>query len=230
MNVTNRLLDALPHLHQSALLSDGQLIELVSGTVLAESGQTMRYVYFPTASFISLIAPLGGSAGLEVGMVGDEGMLGTGLILGVSVSPLRALVQGAGPAWRIAGDDFVRTLKHSPPLQDVLNRYLYVVLAQLAQTAACTRFHVVEARLARWLLMTQDRAHSEHLHVTQEFLAYMLGVRRVGITKAAMALQLKALIHYHRGEITILDRPGLEAASCPCYQADLASYAQVWVG
>ena len=223
----NRLLAALPCADRQRMLAGCETVELVFAERLTEPGELIGYVYFPTESYISLVKPTRNGASLEVGLVGNEGMLGTSLLLGMAVSPLLALVQGEGASLRMHAQQFCDELSLSAPLQTLLKRYVYVVMGQLAQTAACTRFHVVEARLARWLLMTQDRAHKNHIHATHEFLAYMLGVRRVGVTKAASSLQKQRLISYSRGNIAILDRTGLETAACSCYQADKTSYAQV---
>jgi len=174
--------------------------------------------------FISIVVSVGESSQLEVGLVGDEGMLGLPLLLGVDTSPLRALVQGPGSAWRIGAEAFSRELERIPAFRIELLRYLQACYLKLAQAAACTRFHVVEERLARWLLMTQDRAHGEAFHMTHQFLAELLGVRRVGITKAASAMQERGLIEYHRGQIHILDRAGLKRASCSCYQSERDIY------
>ena len=159
-----------------------------------------------------------------MGLIGNEGMLGATLVLGVEVAPMRAVVQGAGAAWRMNPRDSRRNCT-TPALRRTIHRYLYVLLTQFAQSAACTHFHEIEPRLARWLLMTHDRAHADHFYLTHEVLAAMLGVRRSSITIAAGALQQRGLIRYVRGDISILDRPGLEAAACGCYDALIADYA-----
>jgi CRP-like cAMP-binding protein len=220
----NRLLQALPRRESQRLLAACEKVELRFGEVLYEPNAVIRHVYFPTESFISLMIPVDRTANLEVGLIGNEGMLGVPLILGVEVSRLRALVQGAGPAWRLKAVQFARLLDRSLTLRRALHRYLQVRMTQLAQAAACTRFHVLEERLARWLLMTQDRAHMDEFHVTHQFLAYMLGVRRVGVTRAANSLQKRKLIRYQHGEVKILDRAGMESAACGCYQADRQTY------
>lgn len=215
----NRLLAALPQTEQRRLLAQGEFVDLEAEAVLHEAGAVQRHVFFPTSSFISQVTPLDACAGLEVTLVGNEGMVGDSILLDVSVSPLRHLVQGSGSALRIPAAGFRRELDRSPALRRRLHRYAYVKLHQIAQTAACIRYHVVEARLARWLLMRHDRAPSEQFHATHEFLAYVLGVRRVGITQAATSLQKQGLIGYSRGDITILDRRRLEQRSCGCYFA-----------
>ncbi|WP_416139635.1 Crp/Fnr family transcriptional regulator [Halomonas sp. HK25] len=225
--MTNRLIDRFPHQERKAFLADCETIDLVFGEVITEHGSRILYVHFPLDSFVSQIANLSDREQLEVAMVGSEGMLGTPLIMGVDESPWLALVQGAGPALRMPAVVFGRHLVQSPALQTLLKRYLYVVMHQLSGLAACTHYHQVEARLARWLLMTQDRAHSDQMHLTHELLAMMLGVRRAGITLAAMALQARRLISYHRGAITIVDRAGLIEVSCGCYLADRSLYRRV---
>jgi len=195
---------------------------------MSEAGERIRHAYFPIEGFISLITPAQGRGQLEIGLVGCEGMLGVPLLLGVNVSPLRAMVQGTGRAWRVDAVTLKQELATNAVVRTSLNRHLYVFLAQLMQTATCTRFHLIEARLARWLLMTRDRAHSNQFHLTHEFLAVMLGVRRVGVTRAASALQQRRLIRYHRGDISVLDVRGLERAACACYAIDNQIYSRIF--
>jgi CRP-like cAMP-binding protein len=223
----NRLLQALPDIDRRRLLGGCETVVVAFGDVLYAPPQELAHAYFPIDSFISLIMPIDASSSLEVGLVGNEGMFGIPLALGVRVSAMRAVVQGAGSTLRIDGASLRRELARTPALRRCIERYVSVHVTQLAQTAGCTRFHLVEARLARWLLMTQDRAQASSFHATQEFLALMLGVRRVGVTKAASALQERDLIRYSRGNMTVIDRRGLKAASCGCYKADRTSYARI---
>jgi CRP-like cAMP-binding protein len=205
---TNRLLTGLPEPDRRRLLADCEQVTLRRDDLLCQAGARLRHVYFPTGCLISLVTPLASCAGLEVALIGSEGMDGVALLLGVPSSPLNHLVHGSGDAWRIGAPEFRRALRRSPALRRRLNAYAYVKMQQIAQTAACTRYHLVEQRLARWLLTTRDRTRSNRLHATHELLGYMLGVRRVGITKAATSLQNRGLIRYSRGNVTVLDRRG----------------------
>ena len=225
--IDNRLLASLPASDRQRLLGSCQTVDLELSEILNLPGRQITHVYFPLDSFISLITAVDDENRLEVGMVGNEGMLGVPLVLGESDSALLAQVQGGGPALRMTAGQFSDELGQSPALKRCLRRYVHVLMAQLAQSVACVRFHLVEARLARWLLMSHDRAHADEFHVTQLVLSHMLGVRRVGITNAAGALQSRRLIRYHRGRPAIVDRSGLEAAACSCYRIDQDTYRTV---
>lgn len=216
--IANSLLAALPRQDYQGLLAELEPVTLTYGETLYQPGERIGHVYFPGDAQVSLLVVVRGGKALEVGLVGREGMVGMPLAMGVDDSPVRALVQGTGTALRMEAGSFRDALAACPPLQRELYRYAYAKLAQARQTAACNRFHAVPARLACWLLMTHDRVRSDHFHLTHEFLAGMLGVRRSGVTNAATDLQRRKLISYHRGDITILNRKGLAAASCPCYE------------
>ena len=212
------MLAALPRKQYQRLLTGLESVALTFGEVLHEPGERIQHVYFPSDSLVSLLTVVEGHLALEVGMVGSEGMVGVPLYLGTNVSPVRALVQGAGAAMRMKSARFSEEIRKSPQLQRELSRYTRALMAQITQTAACNRFHVVEARLARWLLMTRDRVRTDEFRLTHAFLGHMLGVRRVGVTTAARALQKRKLIAYSRGKISILDHRRLERAACSCYK------------
>jgi len=215
--VSNSLLAALPRGKSRALQTGIEQVTLNFGDVLLQPGEPITHVFFPDNSLVSLLTEEGKRA-VEVGLVGNEGMVGIPLALGVDVSPVRAVVQGTGTALRMKKSRFLRELRSHPALQTRLLRYSHALMSQVTQISACNRLHHVEARLARWLLMTRDRLRSNQIELTHEFLGHMLGVRRVGITQAAGELQRRKLITYSRGHIKILDAKGLEAASCRCYQ------------
>ncbi len=225
--LANRLIEGMPRPDRENLLAACDQIEPELGEVLCEGEGRIRHVYFPTGCFASLTIPSDGDTHLEVGLVGDEGVIGLSLLLGVHIAPQRAVVQGTGTAWRMSAAPFCREVERSVALRRRLSGYLYVMLRQLAQTAVCTHFHVMEARLARWLLMTGDRAHCEEFYITQEFISTMLGVRRAGVNRAAGILQDRKLIHYSRGHMTIVDRRGLQASACSCYAEANEIYARI---
>ena len=226
LRTVNRLIDRLTQGEGDGLLEHSEPVELTFGEVLCEPRQTIPFVYFPLNAFISLVDTAGTHTPLEMGLIGNEGMLGATLVLGTDEAQLRAIVQGEGTALRLTVPQLRYQLNTSPSLLRALQRYLYVMTIQLARSVTCIHFHEVEPRLARWLLMTHDRAHADHFYLTHEYLAGMLGVRRSGVTVAAGALQRRSLIRYARGDISIVDRKGLEAASCECYEAALETYRQ----
>lgn len=223
----NRLLHGLPVSEQAELAGDMHTVELGFAWILYEPGQRIEQVYFPLDSFISLVAAFDADARVEVGIVGNEGMLGVGLVLGVRQAGLQAVVQGQGQSLCMPAAAFERHLAHSPKLTRHMLHYAAVLMEQAARIAVCNGFHLTEQRLARWLLMSLDRSGGDSIHLTQRFLAYMMGVRRVSISAAAGALQKKRIIDYSRGIIHVLDRPALAHAACSCYVADLKTYERL---
>ncbi|MDX2423048.1 MAG: Crp/Fnr family transcriptional regulator [Amphritea sp.] len=216
--IRNMLIESLSISVRDKLLNRCSLIDWTFGEIVYEPYQVYENVYFPLSGFISLLTGVHDHQLLEMGLIGNEGMLGVNQVLGVNHVSMQSLVQGTGQALALPVDQFQRSLLDCPGLSSVLTRYTYVLMQQLAQAGVCLHFHDIEARMARWLLMTQDRSHGDRLYLTHAFLARMLGVRRSSVSIAAEALQEKHLIKYTRGNICILDRKGLEAASCECYQ------------
>ncbi len=213
----NSVLAALPPKDYRALLDGLEPVTLTYGTILYEPNERIEHVVFPIDCLVSLLARVEGRNAMEVGLVGREGMVGVSLALGIELSSVRALVQGTGTAMRMNAAHFHKVFRQCVPLQREVYRYIDAKLAMARQTVACNRFHPIEARLARWLLMTSDRLRSKEFLLTQAFLGDMLGVLRAAVNQAAGALQKRKLIGYSRGKIRILDRAGVEAVSCRCY-------------
>ena len=213
----NRLLAALPANEYARLLPKLKEISLIYTKILHEPKDIIHHVYFPNSGIISLLSVVGEHSLLEVGIVGNEGFIGVPIFLGVKKSNTRALVQGAGVALQMKTADFLAECNHGGALSRILQLYTHSLMTQISQSAACNRFHIIETRLARWLLMTSDRMESDNFQITQEFLSSMLGVRREGVNKSAKNIQRNGLISYSRGNLEILNRKGLEAIACSCY-------------
>jgi CRP-like cAMP-binding protein len=226
VSVPNRLLGALPRKDYQNLLPALEPVKLAFGEILFESHAQIRHVYFPNDCFVSMLTTVDADRAAEVGLIGSEGMIGIPTALGVAVSPFRAVVQGEGTAMRLKAADFLRNFSKSVVLKREVFLFTHLLMVQIAQTAACNRFHVVTQRMARWLLMTRDRVNSNEFRITQEFLALMLGVRRVGVSQAMSGLRQRKLIVYRRGTITILDHGGLAAVACACYRTVKDAYSQ----
>ena len=224
----NQILAALSRPSFRRMIEILEPVQLEYGQVIYEPLGPIEDVYFPIDCLVSLLTAVDDNRTLEVGMVGDEGMIGMPMALGIEVSAVRALVQGGGTALRMSAGHFRREFRDNVPLQRALFRYNHLLMAQISQTAACNRFHETTHRLARWLLMTRDRLHADEFVLTHEFLSHMLGVRRSGVSIAACALQEDALISYSRGKVKILNPARLEAAACSCYRTikDLQDLAQ----
>jgi CRP-like cAMP-binding protein len=220
----NKILAALPRKEFDSLSSKLRTVPLKLGENLYMPEQKIDYVYFVNSGVVSLLAALENGATVEAGVIGPEGMAGLSVVLGANSTPNQALIQSAGTAERMSNTDVVIEFRKGGKLRDLLLRYTYTLFTQVAQTAACNRLHSIEQRLARWLLLTQDRVNSDEFVLTQDFLSRMLGVRRAGVSVAANTLRQAGLIDYRRGTMMVLDRAGLEAYSCECYRIVKAEY------
>ncbi len=227
--VANHLLNYLPNLEHQLILEVCTPVELVFGETLYIAEETIKYVYFPLTSFISSLLDVGEKQSLEMGLIGNEGMLGATLALGNTKAPMKSIVQGSGSALRINATMFNQLVESNLVVRKLILNYLYVLIQQLAQTGACNNFHEVKQRLAKWLLMAQDRTNSDQLQLTHQFLAKILGVRRSAVTIAAGYLQRQGIISYNRGQINILSRSGLENSSCQCYFSSVNAYQKTLV-
>ena len=213
----NYLLAALPAEDYQRILPDLERVPLPLGMAVYESGGKLEYVYFPTDCIVSLLYVMRNGASAEIAVVGYEGLVGVALFMGGESTPSRAVVQSAGTAYRLPSNILKKEFERRGPMQRLLLRYTQALITQMAQTAVCNRYHTVDQQLCRWLLLSLDRLYSNELHMTQELIANMLGVRREGVTEAAVKLQTAGLIKYNRGHIKVLDRPKLEERVCECY-------------
>jgi len=213
----NLLLAALPAGDFERLLQHLEPVALPLGWALYESGDRQAHVFFPTEGIVSLLYVMENGASAEIAVTGNEGLIGVSLFMGGGSTPSRAIVQSAGHAYRLGSEVLKREFERGQHLQHLLLRYTQALITQMAQTAVCNRHHTVEQQLCRWLLLSLDRLSSNEIHMTQELIANMLGVRREGVTEAAGRLQEAGLIHYQRGQIAVLDRPRLEQQVCECY-------------
>jgi len=214
----NHLLAVLPDEEKVRIFPQLELVPMPLGEAVCEPGIPMRHVYFPTSSIVSLLYVMEDGASAEIAVVGNEGIVGISVFMGGETTTSRAVVQSAGHAYRLKGQLLKDAFFRAGPMQLLLLRYTQALLTQMAQTAVCNRHHSVDQQLCRWLLLSLDRLPTNELIMTQELIANMLGVRREGVTESAGNLQRAGLIHYSRGKITVLDRPGLEARVCECYQ------------
>lgn len=220
----NKLVDSLPSRQRRKFLAQCETVPIRFGECLAAKYKRIRHVHFPLTGFVSLVIAVDGHMPLELNIIGNEGLLGAEMVLDTRIAPYTSIVQGAGTALRLSASAFSGQLDSSPALRKICNRYLHVLVEQLAQSIGCNCFHDVSQRLARWILMTHDRSDGDDLELTHAFLATMLGVRRSAVTIAAGNLQAQQLISYSRGRIQVLSRSGLEKSSCGCYAAGVSAY------
>ena len=218
VRIRNRILAGLPRKEYSRILPDLASVTLKSGQVLYEPGGVMHSAYFLDTAIVSVLSVAEDGTSIEVSVVGDEGLIGIPIVLRTHGLPYKIIVQAPGLAWRMKADVLRREFDRCGPLHKLVLHYLHTLIVVLSQSGACNRFHSIQQRLCRWLLTSQDNAHSTEIESTQELLSQMLGVNRGSASQAASALQRAGLISYRRGRITILDRPGLEAAACECYR------------
>jgi CRP-like cAMP-binding protein len=224
--VQNQLLAALPDRDYKRLLPHLEFVSLPFMEILYESGEPIKHVYFPNAGLISLLVVMGDETPREVGLIGNEGMLGIPVALGMKVTPTRALIQMQGSAMRMTAHVLKDEIKRGGALREMLGRYIHALFTQVSQSAACISSHQVDKRLSRWLIMTHDRAPGDAFEMKHEFMAMMLGVTRAVVTRAAGSLQRKKMIRYTRGQVTVLDRRRLEATACECYGVVKEEYAR----